>query len=56
MHKDRLGELTNELLEELRIGGTIAIEHLYELHEPIQYICGASGDFSIPVTLEPVSS
>ncbi len=26
MHKDRLGELTDELLEELRISRTIAIE------------------------------
>ncbi len=29
---------------------------LYEIHEPIRYIRGASGDFSIPVTIEPVSS
>ncbi len=56
MHKDRLGELTDELLEELRIGGRTAVERLYELREPIRYIRGASGDFSIPVTIEPVSS
>ncbi len=56
MHKDQLGELTDDLLEELQIGGTIAVERLYELREPIRYICGASGDFSVPVTLEPVSS
>ncbi len=56
MHSDRLGELTDELLEELRIGGTTAVKRLYELREPIRYIRGASGNFSIPVTLEPVSS
>ncbi len=56
MHKDRLGELTDELLEELRIGGPTAVERLYEVREPICYIRGASGDFSIPVTLEPISS
>ncbi len=26
MHKDRLGELTDKLLEELRIGGTTTVE------------------------------
>ncbi len=56
MHKDRLGELTDELLEELRIGGVTTIERLYKIREPIRYICGASGDFFIPVTLKPVSS
>ncbi len=56
MHKDRLRELTNELLEELRISGQTAVERLYEIREPIQYIRGASGDFSIPVTIKPVSS
>ncbi len=56
MHGDRLGELTDELLEELRLGGQTAVERLYEIREPIRYIRGASGDFSIPVTLEPVSS
>ncbi len=35
MHKDRLGELTNELLEELRISGQTAVERLYKLCEPI---------------------
>ncbi len=40
MHKDRLGELTDELLEELRIGGQYAVERLYELREPIRYIRG----------------
>ncbi len=54
--KDRLGELTDELLEELWNGGQSAIERLYELREPIRYIRGASGDFTIPVTIEPVSS
>ncbi len=53
MHKDQLGELTDDLLQELRIGGNTAVERLYELHKPIRYIRGASGDFSIPVTLEP---
>ncbi len=56
IHKDRLGELTDSLLEELRSGGSIAVKRLYELRKPIQYIHGASRDFSIPVTLEPVSS
>ncbi len=56
MHKDRLGELMDELLEELRLGGQTAIERLYEIREPIRYICGASGDFSIPMVIEPVSS
>ncbi len=56
MHQDRLGELTDELLEELRLGGQFAIKQLYELREPIRYIRGASGDFTIPVTIEPVSS
>ncbi len=53
MHKDRLGELTNELLKELQIGGPLTIERLYEIHEPICYIRGASRDFSVPVTIEP---
>ncbi len=53
MHKDRLGELTDELLEELRIGGNTAIERLYEICEPIHYIRRASGDFSVPMTIEP---
>ncbi len=26
IHKDRLGELTDELLEELRVGGQFAVE------------------------------
>ncbi len=56
MHKDRLGELSDELLEELRTGRQTAIERLYEIRKPIRYIRGASGDFSIPVTIEPVSS
>ncbi len=38
------------------MGGQTATERLYEICEPIHYICGASGDFTIPVTLEPVSS
>ncbi len=53
MHKDRLRELTDKLLEELRMGGETALERLYELREPIRYIHGASGDFSIPMTIEP---
>ncbi len=31
MHKDQLGELTDELLKELRIGGTTTVERLYEI-------------------------
>ncbi len=38
MHSDRLGELTDDLIQELRIGGQFAIERLYELREPIRYI------------------
>ncbi len=53
MHKDQLGELTDELLEEPRIGGETAQERLYEICEPIRYIHGVSGDFMIPVMLEP---
>ncbi len=56
MHKDRLGELTDELFDELQIGEQTAIERLYEIREPIQYIHGVSGDFSIPITIEPISS
>ncbi len=56
IHKERLGQLTDELLQELCLGSQIAIEWLYEICEPIRYICGASGDFTIPVTIEPVSS
>ncbi len=56
MHKDRLRELTDELLDELRTGGQTAVERLYEIREPIRYIHRASGDLSIPVTIEPVSS
>ncbi len=53
MHKEQLRELTNELLEELRTGREIAQERLYKIQELIRYICGASGNFMIPVTLEP---
>ncbi len=56
MHKDRLGELTDELFDEFQIGGQTAIERLYEIREPIRYIRGVSGDFSIPITIEPISS
>ncbi len=49
MHKDRLEELTNELLDELQQGGETAREHLYELHEPVRYVRGTSGDLMIPV-------
>ncbi len=56
MHKDRLGELSDELLDELQAGGQTTIKRLYEIREPIRYIHRASGDFSIPVTIEPVSS
>ncbi len=35
MHKDRLGELTDELLNELKGDKEAAQEHLYELHKPI---------------------
>ncbi len=48
MHRDRLGEL--------RIGGQRAIERLYESANQFDISHGASGDFSIPVTIEPVSS
>ncbi len=34
----------------------IAVERLCEIRKPIRYIHGASGDFSIPMILEPVSS
>lgn len=54
IHDKRYGELTDELLQELRTEDwETAREHLYELHKPIHYIRGASGDFMIPVTLEP---
>ncbi len=35
------------------MGRETALERLYELREPIRYIRRASGDFSIPVTIEP---
>ncbi|PBK68127.1 hypothetical protein ARMSODRAFT_1020150 [Armillaria solidipes] len=38
VHKDQTGEITDELLSELKKGGEIARERLYELCKPIHYI------------------
>ncbi len=38
MHKDQLGKLTDELLDELKEEEGVTRERLYELHKPIRYI------------------
>ncbi|SJL16886.1 uncharacterized protein ARMOST_20416 [Armillaria ostoyae] len=57
-HVDRVPELTAELLAELRQGGELARERLYELHEPPRYLrrrASNSRDFSLPVQLTTVT-
>ncbi|SJL14660.1 uncharacterized protein ARMOST_18125 [Armillaria ostoyae] len=56
-HVNRVPELTEELLAELRQGGEQARERLYELHEPPRYLrrqASSSRDFSLPVQLTTV--
>ncbi len=53
IHQERLGEMSDELLHELRTEGELAREHLHELRKPIRYIRGSTSDLMIPVTLEP---
>ncbi|SJL08342.1 uncharacterized protein ARMOST_11705 [Armillaria ostoyae] len=57
-HADRIPELTEELLSELREGGELARERLYELHKPPHYLCrraSNSRDFSLNVQLTTVT-
>ncbi|SJL04343.1 uncharacterized protein ARMOST_07709 [Armillaria ostoyae] len=57
-HVDRTPELTTELLAELRKGGELARERLYELHEPPRYRrrrASDSCDFSLNVQLTTVT-
>ncbi|SJL16146.1 uncharacterized protein ARMOST_19665 [Armillaria ostoyae] len=57
-HVDRIPELTEELLIELRKGGDLAREHLYELHQPPRYLrrrASNNRDFSLPVQLTSVT-
>ncbi|SJL05427.1 uncharacterized protein ARMOST_08794 [Armillaria ostoyae] len=57
-HVDRVPELTEGLLAELRQGGEQARERLYELHEPPRYLrrrASSSRDFSLPVQLTTVT-
>ncbi|SJL00960.1 uncharacterized protein ARMOST_04273 [Armillaria ostoyae] len=57
-HVDRVPELTEGLLAELRQGGELARERLYELHEPPRYLrrrASSSRDFSLPVQLVTVT-
>ncbi|SJL15525.1 uncharacterized protein ARMOST_19025 [Armillaria ostoyae] len=57
-HVDRVPELTEGLLAELRQGGELARERMYELHEPPRYLrrrASSSRDFSLPVQLITVT-
>ncbi|SJL08497.1 uncharacterized protein ARMOST_11861 [Armillaria ostoyae] len=57
-HVDRVPELTEGLLAELRQGGEQARERLYELHEPPRYLrrrASNSRDFSLSVQLTTVT-
>ncbi|SJL04701.1 uncharacterized protein ARMOST_08071 [Armillaria ostoyae] len=57
-HVDRTPELTPDLLTELRRGGELARERLYELHEPPRYLrrrANNSRDFSLPMQLTTVT-
>ncbi|SJL06603.1 uncharacterized protein ARMOST_09945 [Armillaria ostoyae] len=56
LHADRLVELTDELLSELRKGGELAQERLYKLHEPPHYLRrrqSSDRDFTLDVQLNP---
>ncbi len=58
IHKDKGAEMTNELLEELRLGGENTRERLYELHEPPHIIHrheSMQSDFLVPITLHPIA-
>ncbi|SJL04348.1 uncharacterized protein ARMOST_07714 [Armillaria ostoyae] len=55
-HQDCVPELTDELLRQLRKGGEIAWEQLYELREPPRYLQrrqNSDRDFSLDVQLIP---
>ncbi|SJK96774.1 uncharacterized protein ARMOST_00020 [Armillaria ostoyae] len=57
-HVDCVPELTEELLVELRKGGELARERLYELHEPPRYLRRRGSndrDFSLNVQLTTVT-
>ncbi|SJL16274.1 uncharacterized protein ARMOST_19794 [Armillaria ostoyae] len=57
-HQDHVPKLTNELLSELRKGGELARERLYELHEPPRYLRrreSNSRDFSLNIQLTTVT-
>ncbi|SJL18393.1 uncharacterized protein ARMOST_21981 [Armillaria ostoyae] len=58
-HVDRVPELTPELLSELRKGGDLARERLYELHEPPRYLRrrqSSSRDFMLNVQLTTLTN
>ncbi len=56
IHKDQLGELTDELLDELRGDGETALERLYKLCELLRYIRrrkDSANNFMLKVRLSP---
>ncbi|SJL04855.1 uncharacterized protein ARMOST_08226 [Armillaria ostoyae] len=58
-HTDRVPELTSELLSELRKGGELARERLYELREPPRYLRrreSSSRDFMLNVQLTTLTN
>ncbi len=58
IHKDKGAELTNDLLDKLRLGGKNARERLYKLHEPPRIIHrheSTKSDFLVPILLHPVT-
>ncbi len=58
IHKDKGTELTNMLLEELRLGGENTRQRLYELREPPRIIHrheSTKSDFLVPILLHPVT-
>ncbi|SJK99621.1 uncharacterized protein ARMOST_02929 [Armillaria ostoyae] len=56
VHKDRTGEVMNEVLDLIRKGGETARKTLYELQEPIRYVqgsCSQGHDLMLDIQLEP---
>ncbi len=58
IHKDKGAEMTNELLDELRLGGENARERLYELHNPLIIVHSqesSKNNFLVDIVLNPVT-
>ncbi len=58
IHKDKGTEMTDELLNELRLGGENTREHLYELRNPPVIVHSqesSKNNFLIDIVLNPVA-